>query len=175
MKSVDVSTLKSWMDKGEVFLIDVREPFEHASKNIPQANLIPMNSLDNCDLARFSGKKVVVHCKSGNRSSRACQKLSEMAPQLEIYNLQGGIEAWQTANLPIQSSGKEVISVDRQVQMTVGSLVLISSLLAYWLSPLFLLLTGFFGAGLIYAGVSGTCKMATMLSKMPWNRVACKQ
>ena len=173
MKSIDVNTLKAWIDDGEIVLIDVREPFEHESNNIPQAQLIPLNSLEKCDINVLSGKKIVVHCKSGNRSSKACQKLSQIAPHLEVYNLQGGIEAWQQANFTTNHSGKEVIAIDRQVQITIGTIILISSILAYLISPLFLLVTSFIGAGLLYAGIIGSCKMTTVLAKMPWNRVEC--
>jgi len=57
----------------------------------------------------------------------------------------------------------------RQVQVVVGFMVLLSSALAALVSPWFLLLTGFFGAGLLFAGLTGTCGMAALLGRMPWN------
>ena len=172
MKSIDVHTLQSWLDEDDVILIDVREPFEHKSKHIPKAHLVPINSIEKHNVDTLSGKKVVVHCKSGSRSSKAYQKLLEMVPEMDVYNLEGGFDAWEQAKLDINGSGNnKVVGIDRQVQITVGSLVLICSILSYLFSPLFLLLTGFFGAGLLFAGISGSCQMAVLLAKMPWNRV----
>ncbi len=64
------------------------------------------------------------------------------------------------------------ISLQRQVQITAGSMVLIGVILGFAVSPWFFLLSGFVGAGLTFSGVSGTCAMASLLAAMPWNRRA---
>ncbi len=58
----------------------------------------------------------------------------------------------------------------QQVQIVAGSLVLLGVVLGYLLNPAFFLLSGFVGAGLLFAGLSGWCGMALLLAKMPWNR-----
>ncbi len=168
IKTVDCATLKSWMDKGEAVLLDVREPAEHASEAIPGAILLPMGQLSSNALPPLSGRKLVVHCRKGGRGSRACEQLA--AENIDIYNLEGGIEGWVAAGLPVKSGDSKMLPLDRQVQLAVGLIILIGSLLGYLVAPLFFLLTGLIGCGLIFAGLTGVCTLAMLLAKMPWNQ-----
>jgi rhodanese-related sulfurtransferase len=172
IKTVDSATLKRWMDSGEAVVVDVREPAEHAAEKIQGATLVPLGTVNKTALPETGGKKLVIHCRSGKRSMNACEKLLAEDPNLEIYNLEGGISAWGTAGHSVASSGKFFLPLDRQVQLTIGLGVLIGSLLAYFVNPLFFLLTGFFGAGLTFAGLSGFCGLAMVMARMPWNQVA---
>lgn len=172
IRTVDTTTLKSWIESGEAVVIDVREPAEHAAKSIPGTTLIPLGSISKSKLPQPGGKKLVLHCHSGNRGSTACNKLLAEDPSLEIYNLEGGISAWSGAGHAVKTSNKFFLPLDRQVQLTIGLAVLIGSLLAYFVNPLFTMLTGFFGAGLTFAGASGYCGLAMVMARMPWNQ-AC--
>lgn len=174
IKTVDASTLKRWMDNGEAVVVDVREPAEHAAENISGTTLLPLGSVTKNILPESGGKKLVIHCRSGKRGISACEKLLAEDPNLEIYNLEGGIAAWGEAGHAVASSGKFFLPLDRQVQLAIGLGVLVGSLLAYFISPLFFLLTGFFGAGLTFAGLSGFCGLAMVMAKMPWNQVGDK-
>jgi len=144
IKTIDSATLKSWMDRGEAIVVDVREPAEHAAEKIQGATLLPLGTVNKAALPESGGKKLVIHCRSGKRSMNACEKLLAEDPNLEIYNLEGGISAWGAAGHSVVSLGKFFLPLDRQVQLTIGLGVLIGSLLAYFVNPLFLLLTGFF-------------------------------
>jgi rhodanese-related sulfurtransferase len=170
IKTVDAATLKRWMDSGEALVVDVREPAEHAAENIEGANLLPLGVVSRNALPQVHDKKLVIHCRTGKRSSNACEKLLAEDPNLEVYNLEGGISAWRAAGLQVVSSGNYFLPLDQQVQLTIGLGVLAGSLLVYFVSPLFVLLTGFFGAGLIFAGLSGFCGLAMVMAKMPWNQ-----
>lgn len=170
IKTVDAITLKRWLDSGEAVVVDVREPAEYESENIPGAKLIPLGKISKQLLPDTTGKKLVVHCRSGKRAGSACEKLLAEDPNLEIYNLEGGISAWSEAGLEVKSSGKFFLPLDRQVQLTIGLCVLIGSLLTYFVNPLFAIFTGFFGAGLSFAGLSGYCGLAMIMAKMPWNQ-----
>jgi len=170
IKTVDAATLKSWIESGEAVVVDVREPAEHAAENISGATLVPLGGISKSKLPKTGGKKIVVHCRSGKRSTSACEKLLAEDPSLEIYNLEGGISAWASAGHAVKTSGKFFLPLDRQVQLTIGLGVLIGSLLAYFVNPLFTILTGFFGAGLTFAGASGHCGLAMVMAKMPWNQ-----
>jgi rhodanese-related sulfurtransferase len=87
-----------------------------------------------------------------------------------VRQLAGGILAWQQAGLPVEKDAKAPIDVMRQVQITAGSLVMLGVALGWFVSPWFFILSAFVGAGLAVAGITNTCGMAMMLSKMPWNR-----
>jgi rhodanese-related sulfurtransferase len=168
VREVDPVTLKSWMDSGKAAAYDVREADEHAREHIPGSRLVPLSRFDPAAISQ-NGTQAVLYCRSGRRSMEAAQKLLA-AGRAEVVHLQGGFEAWRQAGMPAEVNRKVPISIMRQVQITVGAAVLAGSILAWAVSPWFLLLTGFFGAGLLFAGVSGTCALALILGKMPWNR-----
>ncbi|MDF1827011.1 MAG: rhodanese-like domain-containing protein [Legionellaceae bacterium] len=170
MKHVDAITLKQWLSDGEAIVIDVREPGEHAAKNIPEARLCPLGALEKKQLKLPQNKKIVMHCKTGKRGGLACQTLLDIYPELDIYNLEGGIEAWEIAGFKINQSKRWFLPLDQQVQLTIGVLLVLGSVLAYYVNPLFTLFTGFLGCGLTFAGLTGTCGMAKLIAKMPWNK-----
>jgi len=170
LKSIDANTLQTWLNTGEAVLVDVREPAEHAAESIQGATLLPLGSISKIALPAHANKKLVIHCRKGGRGGTACQKLLAEDPNLDIYNLEGGIDAWSAAGLTIASSGKSFLPLDRQVQLTIGLCVLAGSLLGYFISPVFFLFTGFFGIGLTFAGLTGFCGLALLMAKMPWNQ-----
>lgn len=170
MKNVDVKTLKNWLDNEEAVLIDVREIAEHENQRIAGATLIPLAEITKEKLPDIKNKKLVIHCQGGKRSLNACQKLMAENIGCEIYNLEGGINSWCGQGCDVISTKKFFLPVDRQVQLTIGSLVFISSMLGYFFNINFLFISGFFGAGLIFAGLTGNCTLAKIIAKMPWNK-----
>jgi len=110
-----------------------------------------------------------VICLSGGRGQIACEKLT--AAGLNVVNIEGGTSAWAAADLPI-IRGKKSISLERQVRIAAGSLVLLGCVLGFLIHPLGYVLSAFIGAGLVFAGVTNTCGMGMLLARMPWNRVS---
>ena len=115
-------------------------------------------------------KGAVVVCYTGKRSEQACRKL-EAAGIEGLRSLEGGLELWERMKLPLERSAKAGISIIRQVHIIAGSMIFIGVLLSVQVSPWWAILPGFFGAGLLFAGLTGFCGMGLMLAKMPWNRV----
>ena len=155
-------------------IIDVRTPAEFARVHAVGAVLVPLDELDPGALGalrKSPDEPIYVICQSGGRATKACQRLAEagMGPALCV---DGGTAAWERAGLPVERGTGRVISLERQVRIGAGSLVLIGLLLAWLVHPVFLGLTGFIGGGLIFAGVTDFCGMAMLLAKMPWNRTA---
>ena len=171
MQDVEATTLKVWLERGEAFLIDVREPPEYAAEHIPQAQLLPLSSFDPARVPQEAGKKVVLHCVMGMRSAQAGQKLLD-AGFTTVYNFRGGVQAWKDAGYATARGQRTPLSLQRQVQIVSGSLVLLGTLLGAIVSPWLLLLSGVMGVGLVYAGVSGTDGMATLLAQLPYNQRA---
>jgi hypothetical protein len=68
--------------------------------------------------------------------------------------------------------GQKAISLERQVRIVAGLLVLVGAVLAIAVHPYFAGLSAFIGAGLIFAGITDTCGMAMVLAKMPWNQIS---
>ncbi|MEA5580590.1 rhodanese-like domain-containing protein [Nodularia harveyana UHCC-0300] len=169
VKLVDAFTLKTWTDKEKVQLIDVREPGEYAAEHIPDAKLLPLSQFQAEQVDFPRNTKVVLYCQSGKRSEQAGQKLIN-AGFSEFAQLQGGITAWKLLNYPTKINKNAPISLMRQVQIVAGSLVFTGAILAAFVSPWFLILSGFVGAGLVFAGVTNTCAMGMLLAKLPYNQ-----
>ena len=171
INNVTAPTIAQWIANGEAVVFDVREPAEFASERIEGAISTPLSKITCASLSVAQGKKAVIHCRSGKRGMSACKKLTTENPALEVYHLEGGLIAWKEAKLPVLTSSIKVLPLDRQGQLTVGLIVLIASLLAYFVSPMFFLLTGFIGVGLAFAGLTGFCGLALVMARMPWNQV----
>jgi rhodanese-related sulfurtransferase len=153
-------------------LIDIRETDEHARERIPGARHHPLSRIDrNAKLGEGDGV-LIFHCRSGARTHDNAARLAAAAPIRTTYILDGGIEAWKKANLPVALDRSQPIDVMRQVQIAAGSLVLLGVIFGAFVNPNFYALSGFVGAGLLFAGVSGFCGMARLLGLMPWNRRA---
>ena len=151
-------------------LIDVREPDEHARERIPNAKLVPLSRLTT-PLDRNEAQQLIFHCRSGSRTGAAAEKLAAAAGG-DAYILRGGLDAWKVAGLPVVRDPRRPIEMMRQVQIAAGSLVILGVGLGALLHPGFYALSGFVGAGLVFAGTTGTCGMARMLALAPWNRMA---
>jgi rhodanese-related sulfurtransferase len=169
IKTITASELKDMMEKGDVLLVDVREPAEHRSENISGASLIPLSTLSHNKL-KTKSIPIVIHCQSGRRSLDACKKLEAQDPSLDLYTLEGGISAWKKFGNETNSHESGVLSLDRQMQLTAGFLVLSGVLLGTFINPWFITLSGFVGVGLMFAGISGWCGMVKFLALMPWNK-----
>lgn len=178
MKSIKPEELHERLRSGKtVHLIDVRTPAEFQEVHAKPAENQPLDQLDLDrlrELARDSEEPLCVICKSGTRSKTACQKL-ESAGIENIATVEGGTQAWIEKEYDVVRGESKVISLERQVRIAAGSLVLLGVLLSWLVHIAFLGIAAFVGAGLIFAGVTDTCGMAIMLSKMPWNQVSCSK
>jgi rhodanese-related sulfurtransferase len=155
-----------------VDLIDVRTPVEYREVHVTFARNVP---LDRLDPAAVQGQRagspeepLYVICRSGSRGRQACERL--LAAGLEVVNVEGGTLACVGAGLPVVR-GEKAISLERQVRIAAGSLVLLGAVLGWLVHPAFVGLSAFVGAGLVFAGVTDTCGMGLLLARMPWNGV----
>ena len=149
------------------FLLDVRSPIEFEGERIDGARLIPLDQLDTRLDEIPERADVVVVCRTGVRATIAAEALGRAGRRARV--LEGGMNAWRRAGLPVRE-GRRRLPVDRQVQLIVGLAVLAGVALGLTVSPWFLAVAAFFGAGLTFAGATGTCGLALLLMKMPWNR-----
>lgn len=150
-------------------LIDIRDADEHARERIPQARSAPLADIGKTALPVGNASSVIFHCRSGNRTESHADRLGSSSA-CETYLLDGGIDAWKKAGLPVLTDSRQPLELMRQVQIAAGLLVLCGVLLGSTVSPLFYALSGCVGAGLMFAGATGTCAMARLLKMMPWNR-----
>lgn len=155
-----------------VELIDVRTPVEFREVHVSFARNVPLDQLDAAQVASGrnpAGDPLYVICRSGKRGQQACEKFLA-AGYSNVVNIEGGTQAWEQAGLLVVR-GKKMISLERQVRIAAGSLVLIGAILSYIAHPYWIVLSGFVGAGLMFAGITDTCGMGLLLARMPWNQV----
>lgn len=153
-------------------LVDIREADEHARERIAGARHHALSRIDQATPIRDGDDVVIFHCRSGARTKGNAARLAAATPKCETYILEGGLDAWKKAGLPVALDRSKPIDIMRQVQIAAGSLVLLGVVLGALVNPGFYALSGFVGAGLLFAGVSGFCGMARLLGAMPWNRQA---
>lgn len=167
IQTIDSQTLRSLIAQGKTTLIDVREPAEYAGERIDGARLHPLSRLVPQDLAQY--EDCILYCQSGRRSAKAAAQLAA-AGFTRVLHLEGGLNAWKEAGFPLYVPQNGPISIMRQVQIVAGSLVLAGLILGVLVSPPFLFLSGFVGAGLTFSGITGTCAMGSLLAKLPYNQ-----
>ena len=156
-----------------VDVLDVRTPAEYREVHLTYARNIPLDKLDpravmqarngSCDQPLF------IICRSGARGKQACEKFVA-AGYCNVINVEGGTLACEAAQLPLER-GKKAISLDRQMRILIGFLVLAGAGLGWLVHPGFIGLSAFCGAGLIFAGITDRCPLAMLVAKMPWNQV----
>ncbi len=105
------------------------------------------------------------------RTAANCERLAKSVGGPALV-LEGGVDAWAAAGLPVDEDKKQPIEIMRQVQIAAGGLVLAGVVLGLLVHPVFFGLSAFVGAGLAFAGLTGFCGMARLLASAPWNRVA---
>lgn len=161
-----------WLSSGEALLIDVREPDEFKSEHIACAASLPLANI--CSLLNQmhipADRKIIFQCLRGKRGEQACALVPAMNATHDVYNLEGGIDAWKKAGLPVATSNHVKLSLFRQVQIVVGFFVLAFVLLGYSGQHWAFAVAGFFGAALTFAGITGWCGLAMLLARMPWNK-----
>lgn len=155
---------------GEVVLLDVRTPAEFGAVHIQGARLEPLDRFDHEKLAaEFGGGEIHVICRSGKRAEQAISKL-EAAGCGGAVLLEGGMNAWIEAGLPV-NRGAEAMSIERQVRIAAGVLVVLGAVLGWVFgSPALHGISAFVGAGLVFAGITDSCVMGMFMAKMPWNQ-----
>lgn len=150
-------------------VIDVRTPVEFAEVHVPQAHNIPLDELNPSALMLAKDQPIYLLCRSGQRATKAAEKLAKEG-FAQLIVVAGGTLAWIEANLPVTRRAAKVISLERQVRIAAGAIVLAGVLLAHFANPNFIWLSGFVGVGLVFAGIADFCGMGMLLAKMPWNR-----
>ncbi len=170
IEEVDAHAAHAMLASGDAVLIDVREPDEHRREHIPGAVLAPLSTFDPAQVGSHGNDaKYILHCKSGVRSKQAALKFAA-AGHGQVYSLAGGIQAWAVAGLETTRNARAPISISRQVQIIVGIVSLTGLGLGAFISPWWLIMPAFMTGGLLFAGLTDTCGMASALAKCPWNR-----
>ncbi|MGC6424744.1 MAG: rhodanese-like domain-containing protein [Lentimonas sp.] len=156
--------------ESKALVIDVRTPAEFRAVHVDGASLKPLDQLDAAQFCHDHGndEPVYILCKSGKRACAAAEKLAA-AGHTAVHVVEGGTDAAIEAGIPV-IRGKGAVSIERQVRIVAGALVVAGTLLGSFVHIGFLGIPAFIGSGFVFAGITDTCGMAMMLAKCPWNR-----
>ena len=172
MKTITPVALQKLLEqKPETILLDVRTPVEFAEVHVPQANNIPLGDLEPDHLPYPKSESIYLLCASGKRADVAARRLVQ-AGFSEAQVVAGGTQAWVSASLPVHRGQSKAISLERQVRIAAGLLVVTGVLLGWFVNRYFFGLSAFVGAGLVFAGITDFCGMGLLLARLPWNRRA---
>ena len=156
----------------KIDLIDVRTPVEYQEVHVEVARNVPLDQLDPAAVMKArngtANEPMYLICRSGSRGQQACEKFLK-AGFSNVINIEGGTQACVQAGLPV-IRGKKAISLERQVRIAAGLLVVTGAVLGYFVNPYWIGLAAFVGAGLTFAGITDTCAMGMILARMPWNQ-----
>lgn len=174
MTNIQPTELQSILESDSAAqLLDVRTPIEHSQIHAPGVHLMPLDRLDAAHLVSTGGfsktRPVYILCHSGGRARQAAAKLEQSGFE-KCCVVEGGTSAWAAAGLPVNRGASRVISLERQVRIAAGFLVFSGVILSQVVNPAFIWLSGFVGAGLIFAGATDWCGMGMLIARMPWNQ-----
>ena len=174
MSTISVVELeKLVLSNSKLTLLDVRTPGEYESAHIENSINIPLDQLDPANFLKNNylpkEQKVYLLCQKGLRAQKAASLFEKQGLTGSIV-VEGGVSAWVDAGFKVKKGNSKIISLERQVRIAAGSLVLIGALLGYFVHPGFIWLSAFVGAGLINAGITDWCGMGLLIARLPWNR-----
>lgn len=176
-KTISATKLKDIIETGnQPSIIDVRTAAEVASLSLEGSAHFPLQDLNCADVKTYLREQghdpehpVYLLCASGQRASRAAEHLkNELDCPLVI--IEGGISALSAAGISTQQGTGNTISLERQVRIASGGLIVLGVILGSLVNPWFYAIAALVGAGLALAGITNSCALAMLLARMPWNR-----
>jgi len=168
-KEISANEAFTLIKNEDVKVIDVREPAEHMTSHIEGAELLPLSKLKGEDI-KHNKNTYIIYCQRGSRGKSACEKLLAHNPDLNIYNINGGINEWVNEGYSVHKGEKSMLPLDRQVQLSISSLLLLFCTLSLTISTAFMWPIMFIATGLFVAGATGFCGLARVIALMPWNQ-----
>ncbi len=169
VKMISPQAVAILQNQGEpVDLIDVRSSAEFAMVHAQGARNVPLDQIEADSLT--SQSKAYIICHSGSRAIKACEKLIAGGCD-NVVCVEGGTQGWEAASLPVvRSSSCVKLPLERQLHIVLGLMVTLGVVLGVTVNPLWLILSGFVGCGMMFAGLTGICLMAQLIARMPWNQ-----
>lgn len=161
-------------------IVDVRTHAEIESEQLQPCHPLPLQELNGSSFDALLNTlnqnnqpcdHIYLMCQSGKRAEMAVEKLADTA-NCQFVIIEGGMNAVKSAGAKVHKGSRNVISLERQVRIAAGTLVMTGVALGSLVNPYFYYLSGFVGAGLTFAGITDTCGMAMILARLPWNKAS---
>jgi rhodanese-related sulfurtransferase len=174
LKKIPAAEFKRlYEEKDNLHVIDVRTGAEYNTCHVKGAKHFPLQDLAAGEILQATGtgeEPIYVLCKAGGRAQKAAEAIAPQTTR-DVVVVEGGTDACVACGVDVnKAEGRTVMSLERQVRIAAGSLVFIGVMLGWQVNPGFYALSGFVGAGLVFAGVTDTCAMGMLIARMPWNK-----
>jgi rhodanese-related sulfurtransferase len=159
----------------DMCILDVRTIAEVKAAGLDKCLHIPLHELTPERLQQENeksgkdGRAIYLLCQAGKRAEMAADQLRGKV-SAELVIIEGGMNAVRQSNIAISKQGRHVISLERQIRIAAGLLVVTGVVLGTWYTPGFYALSGIVGAGLTFAGITDICPMGMLIAKAPWNK-----
>lgn len=150
-------------------LIDIRRPSEFNKEHIPQARSVPLALLEPESLDIPADSAIIFNCQTGHRARLYANRLEQSA-QNDIYILDGGINAWKQAGLPVEKNASHHMSTGDQVKVAAGLLVIIGIVCGYFFSPWCYWIALLVAVDLVAGGFTKSGLLRAMIQQLPRNR-----
>lgn len=151
-------------------VVDVRGYAEYAGGHIAGSVLLPLESLGAGAAGLDRSREILLVCRSGRRAREAARVLGAMGFE-RLTVLDGGIEACRREGLPLERLPSAPWAIDRQVRLVAGIMALAGALLAHFVHPGWIWLSGCVGIGLAHAAITDSCMMGNLMALLPWNKI----
>ena len=177
MSQIETISSKSFcarMGAGDVLdIIDVRTGIEHKGCHLlGNHHHIPMHEFDAAAWAKNAGgKPLYILCAAGVRARKVAEQIAAHGGKPVV--IEGGLNACLADG--IATGQAQVISLERQVRIAAGAIILLGAVLGFFVSVGFFLICAFVGLGLVIAGITQFCGLAMALAHAPWNRDTKKE
>ncbi len=170
IKRINAEQFRIYPKDSRYCIIDVRDHHEYATGS--EATVCwPANEINSVTAYEFVNAQkltpdqtVILLCARGMGASAAAEKLQTLIPN-HISVVEGGHAA-----LAIACSTKQKISIERQVRIAAGILVLISIIGSMLIHPALIIFSVFMACGLIFSGITDWCGLGLLMMKMTWNQ-----
>ena len=158
----------------DLCILDVRTPAEVQAESLPHCLHIPLHELtperlqNEMTKSGKTGSRVYLLCQAGRRAEMAADQLKGNI-EADLCIIEGGMNAVKDSQIAVHKT-RNSMSLERQVRITAGGLVLVGAILGATVNAYFYVMSGFVGAGLMFAGITDTCMMGMLIARMPWNK-----
>lgn len=169
--TISVGEFRNYLKDPKYLVVDVRDRNEHAAGSeasvcLPVSEISAETARELTQQHGLSPDKILVLlCARGMRATQAAERLRPFIPN-PIAIVEGGRAALASA-----TGEKQPVSIERQVRVAAGSLVLLGIIASLLIHPAAILLSAFVASGLIFAGITDWCGLGLLMMKMPWNRM----
>ncbi len=170
ISEITAEALLAKIQSGESLkILDVRTGLECRTESLDYPYIhVPLHQLDAEQFIKEQGnaQPIYILCRSGGRARKAAESLTA-AGLMRAVIVTGGMAACKTCGTPVSTT--KILSLERQVRIAAGMLVLSGVLFGHFVHPGFYILSGTVGGGLIFAGITDKCGLALLLARAPWN------